>query len=40
MGPGPHAVNLTKGVPIRAGIYFVRLSQGGRTKHKRVAIIP
>ena len=40
MGPGPHAVNLTQGVPIRAGVYFVRLSQGGRTKHKRVAIIP
>jgi hypothetical protein len=40
MGPGPHAVNLTQGVPISAGIYFVRLSQEGRTKHRRVAIIP
>jgi len=40
MGPGPHVVNLTQGIPVRAGVYFVRLSQGGRTKHGRVAIIP
>ena len=40
MGPGPHVVNLTQGVSVKAGIYFVRLSQGGRTRERRVAIIP
>ncbi len=40
MGPGPHVVNLTRDVSVRAGIYFVRLSQGGRTTERRVAIIP
>lgn len=39
-GPGPHVVNLTQGVSVKAGIYFVRLSQGGRTRDRRVAIIP
>jgi hypothetical protein len=39
MGPGPHVVNLTRGVSVKAGIYFVRLSQGGRTRDRRVAII-
>jgi hypothetical protein len=40
MGPGPHIVNLTQGVSVKAGLYFVRLSQAGRTKVRRVAIIP
>jgi hypothetical protein len=39
-GPGPHAVNLTQGRALKAGIYFVRLSQGGKTVQRRVAIIP
>jgi hypothetical protein len=40
MSPGPHVVNLTQGRSVKAGIYFVRLTQGGRTLHRRVAIIP
>jgi hypothetical protein len=40
LGPGPHVVNLTQGVSVKAGLYFVRLSQGGRTRVRRVAIFP
>lgn len=39
MGPGLHVVNLTQGKSVRAGIYIVRLTQGGRTVQRRVAIV-
>jgi pre-peptidase len=40
LGPGLHSVNLTRDASVRAGIYFLRLSQGGRVKVGRVAIVP
>jgi galactose oxidase-like protein len=38
-GPGTHFIRLEGGSGIRPGIYFLRLTQGGRTASARVAVI-
>ena len=38
LGPGRHTIELARGLP--AGIYVVRLSQGGRTRTVKVAVLP
>ena len=40
LGAGTHVVNLTQGLTIKSGMYFVRLSQGDETMSKRVSIFP
>jgi hypothetical protein len=40
MGPGSHAVDLTRGASIKAGVYIIRLTQGGQTLTRRVAVVP
>jgi hypothetical protein len=38
---GDHqTVNASEGLTLRSGIYFVRLSQGGRSLTRRVALVP
>ena len=37
LGPGRHGLVLGTGSRLGAGIYFLRLAQGGRTLHARVA---
>lgn len=39
IGPGSHTVNLSEGRSLSAGIYVVRLVQGGRTLTTRVSVI-
>jgi hypothetical protein len=40
LGPGTHRLNLTAGLTLKPGLYFVRLVEGGRTSLKRVSIFP
>jgi hypothetical protein len=35
MGPGTHSVTLTRGARLEAGVYFVRLTQGGLSATKK-----
>jgi hypothetical protein len=39
LGPGRHTLVLGENHELRAGLYFLRLSQGGRTLHARVALM-
>ena len=39
LGPGPHVVTFTPSLAPRAGLYFLRLAQGGRMVHGRVVVI-
>jgi hypothetical protein len=39
LGPGQHVVALGTSPALRAGLYFLRLVQGGRVLHARVAVI-
>lgn len=39
LGPGPHSFELPGDAQLRAGIYFLRLRQGGREARSRVAIV-
>jgi len=39
LGPGAHALDLSEAGPLRPGIYFVRLTQGGREVRARAAVI-
>jgi hypothetical protein len=39
LGPGSHLVALSPSPTPRAGLYFLRLTQGGRVLHARVAMI-
>jgi hypothetical protein len=38
-GPGTHNVPLTSGERLRPGVYFVRLTQGGDSKSKRIVVL-
>ena len=38
LGPGDHMVTLGKTAQLRAGLYFLRLTQEGRVLHARVAV--
>jgi hypothetical protein len=40
LGAGPHELDLADRHPVRAGIYFVRLIQGGREVRARVVLLP
>ena len=40
LGPGTHLVTLTPSPTPRAGLYFLRLTQGDRELKGRVAVIP
>jgi hypothetical protein len=39
LGPGPHMVPIAAQPTLRAGLYFLRLSQGPQVLHARVALI-
>jgi hypothetical protein len=39
LGPGTHVVVLDPGPRMRAGLYFLRLTQGGRVLTARVAVV-
>ena len=39
LGPGTHELVLSGASPLRRGIYFLRLRQGGRAARARVAIV-
>ncbi len=39
MGPGVHALELEAGVPLRPGIYFLRLAQGGNEVCARATVL-
>jgi hypothetical protein len=39
LGPGRHLVTLDSSHLLRPGVYFLRLAQGGRMLHARVAVI-
>jgi hypothetical protein len=39
LGPGSHVVDLAERVRLASGLYFVRLSQGGRTLTARAAVV-
>jgi hypothetical protein len=39
-GQGSHVVTLVQGIDVPPGLYFVRLSQGGVNRSKRVSIFP
>jgi len=39
LGAGPHVMTLGGGRAMRPGLYFLRLAQGGRVLHARVALI-
>jgi hypothetical protein len=39
LGPGPHVVPIAPRPQLRAGLYFLRLSQGPQVLHARVALI-
>ena len=38
LGPGTHSVDISGGRPLRPGIYFLRLTQGGREVRARAAV--
>jgi hypothetical protein len=40
LGPGHHFVNLSEGRRIRAGVYWILLTQGGRTLTAKAVVIP
>jgi hypothetical protein len=40
LGPGWHTVTLSGRAGLPAGVYLVRLTQGGRSLTTRVAVIP
>ena len=39
LGPGTHALDLSQDGALRAGIYFLRLTQGGREVRARTAVV-
>ena len=39
LGPGRHSVTLDAGARMRPGLYFLRLEQGARALHSRVAVV-
>jgi len=39
LGPGRHVVRLIGTHPTRPGIYFVRLTQAGRTLNSRICVL-
>jgi hypothetical protein len=39
-GQGPYVVSLLQGIDVPPGLYFVRLTQGGVTRSRRVSIFP
>jgi hypothetical protein len=40
LGPGPHVVSLDRASIARAGLYFARLTQSGRSRTTRVVWVP
>ena len=40
LGPGRHSVNFGQGARIPPGIYLTRLTQGGHSLTRRVAVLP
>jgi hypothetical protein len=39
LGPGRHVIELDTTHPLGSGVYFLRLTQDGRTATRRVAVV-
>ena len=39
LGPGPHVLNLGEGASLAAGIYLIRLAQGGNTLTRKACVV-
>jgi hypothetical protein len=39
LGAGRHTVDLTDGSPVRPGLYFLRLTQGGNRRVLRTIVL-
>jgi hypothetical protein len=40
LGPGSHMIQMGRGATLRAGLYFVRLRQNGRSLFAKATVIP